>query len=217
MTPAQIIAEVRNLAQDTLVPYRYSDTELLGYVNQTLKRMASLRPDLFTYFGDLALTANTVVQNLPADAQRLIDIFWVKDANAMTEVEREVLERAYPTWVSDPSDVPLNFMRHPRTPTRFFVYPRPLANTVVVVEYAVAPATYALSDTIALSDSYYSVLVDGVMFLVSSVDDEHVNSNRAKLFLDSFLNSLATNTQARELVDNDSGAVRQMAQPRGKT
>jgi hypothetical protein len=108
-------------------------------------------------------------------------------------------------------------MRHPRTPTRFFVYPRPLANTVVVAEYAVAPATYAVSDTIALSDAYYSVLIDGVMFLVSSVDDEHVNSKRAELFLNSFLNSLATNTQARELVDNDSGAVRQMAQPRGKT
>jgi len=211
VTPATIIADVRNLAQDTLAPYRYSDTELLGYVNQTLKRMASLRPDLFTYFGDVSLTANTVVQDLPADAQRLVDIFWVKDANAVTEVEREVLERAYPLWVTDPADVPVNFMRHPRIPTRFFVYPRPLANTVVVAEYAQSPTTYNLNDTIDLADAYYSVVVDGVMFLVSSVDDEHVNSKRAELFMNSFLNSLATNTQAREMVDNDDGAVRQMA------
>lgn len=217
MTPATIIADVRNLAQDTLVPYRYSDTELLGYVNQTLKRIASLRPDLFTYFGDLTLTANTVMQELPADAQRLVDIFWVKDANAMTEVEREVLERAYPTWVSDPSDVPVNFMRHPRIPTRFFVYPRPLANTVVIAEYAKAPTTYALNDTISLSDAYYSVVVDGVMFLVSSVDDEHVNSKRAELFMNSFLNSLATNTQAREMVDKEDGLVRTPSRQRGQT
>lgn len=216
MTPATIIADVRNLAQDTLAPYRYSDVELLGYVNQTLKRMAALRPDLFTYFGDVSLTANTVVQDLPADAQRLVDIFWVKDANAVTEVEREVLERSYPLWVTDPADVPVNFMRHPRIPTRFFVYPRPLANTVVVAEYAQAPATYSLNETISLSDAYYSVVVDGVMFLVSSVDDEHVNSKRAELFMNSFLNSLATNTQAREMVDNEDGAVRQMARARSK-
>lgn len=217
MTPAEIIADVRNLAQDTLAPYRYSDTELLGYVNQTLKRIAALRPDLFTYFGDITLTANTVVQNLPADAQRLIDLFWVKDGNAITEVEREVLERSYPTWVTDPSDVPINFMRHPRTPTRFFVYPRPMSGTIVTAEYAVAPTTYALDDTISLSEAYYSVIVDGVMFLVSSVDDEHVNSKRAELFMNSFLNSLATNTQAREMVDNDNGAVRQMARSRTQT
>lgn len=216
MTPAGIIDDVRNLAQDTLAPYRYSDTELLGYVNQTLKRMAALRPDLFTYFGDVSLTANTVVQDLPTDAQRLIDLFWVKDGNAITEVEREVLERSYPTWVTDPSDVPINYMRHPRTPTRFFVYPRPLSGTVVVAEYAVAPATYTINDTIDLSEAYYSVIVDGVMFLVSSVDDEHVNSQRAKLFMDSFLSSLATNTQVRELVDNEDGLVRQGSRGRGR-
>lgn len=216
MTPATIIADVRNLAQDTLAPYRYSDAELLGYVNQTLKRMASLRPDLFTYFGEVALTANTVVQDLPTDAQRLVDLFWVKDGNAITEVEREVLERSYPLWVTDPSDVPINFMRHPRAPTRFFVYPRPLANTVVIAEYAVAPTTYALNDTISLSDAYYSVTVDGVMFLVSSVDDEHVNSGRAKLFMDSFLNSLATNTQTREMIDNDDATIRRVPQARGR-
>ena len=214
MTPASIIADVRNLAQDTLAPYRYSDAELIGYVNQTLTRMSTLRPDLFTYFGDVSLTADTVEQNLPADAQRLIDVFWVKDGNAINEVDREALERAYPTWVADASGTPVNYMRHPRISTRFFVYPKPLAGTVVVAEYAKAPDTYALNDTIDLSDAYYSAMVDGVMFLVSSVDDEHVNSKRAELFMNSFLNSLATNTQSRDLVDSDDGAVRRAAKPR---
>ena len=40
MTPAEVITEVRRLVQDQLVPYRYSDTVLLGYVNQSLQRLA---------------------------------------------------------------------------------------------------------------------------------------------------------------------------------
>jgi len=44
MTPNQIIAEVRNLIQDTRVTYRYSDAVLLGFVNQTIKRMVLASP-----------------------------------------------------------------------------------------------------------------------------------------------------------------------------
>jgi hypothetical protein len=40
VTPADIITEARVLVQDTRTPYRYSDTLMLGWVNQTLKRMA---------------------------------------------------------------------------------------------------------------------------------------------------------------------------------
>jgi hypothetical protein len=47
MTPQAVITEVRRLLLDETEPYRYSDTFLLGLVNQGLKRMAVLRPDLF--------------------------------------------------------------------------------------------------------------------------------------------------------------------------
>ena len=48
MTPSEVIQEVRRLSLDVRQPVRYSDAELLGYVNQTIKRIAVLRPDLFT-------------------------------------------------------------------------------------------------------------------------------------------------------------------------
>jgi hypothetical protein len=62
MTPQDVITEVRRLVQDEESPYRYSDTTLLGYVNQTLKRMAVLRPDLFSLITTIPTTPNTVVQ-----------------------------------------------------------------------------------------------------------------------------------------------------------
>jgi len=98
MTPAEVIAEVRNVVQDTRTPYRYSDTLLLGFLNTTLKRMAILRPDLFTVIGDIPVTANTVVQSCPAGAVRLVEIFQVKNGDVLTEVSREILDQTYPEW-----------------------------------------------------------------------------------------------------------------------
>jgi hypothetical protein len=208
MTPADIIAEARVLIQDSRTPYRYSDTVLLGFVNQTLRRMSILRPDLFMVIGDIPTTANTVIQSCPSDSLRLVEIFQIKNGDAVTEVNREVLDQMSPGWVNEAAGTPLNFMRHVRNPNKFFLYPRPTAGIVLVGEYAQVPPTYTLNQTIvALPDSYLPVAADGVVFLAESVDNEHVNSNRAKLFQDSFNQTLAAGLQTRTLTDTEEGGL----------
>lgn len=208
MTPADLIAECRRLLNDTMTPYRYSDTMLLGYVNQVLKRTSVLRPDLFGVMGDIAVTANSTIQSLPANAHRLIDIFQVKNGDAVTEVDRETMSRNHPSWMTDTASTPVNFMRHVRNPTKFFVYPRPTADVTLVGEYAATPDTYTLNQTItAPPPSFFGALVDGVMFLASSVDDEHVNSGRAKVFLDSFTQQLGVSLENRPLNDTKQGGL----------
>jgi len=208
VTPSEIIVECRRLLNDTVTPYRYSDTMLLGYVNQVLKRTAVLRPDLFGVLGDISVTANSAVQTLPAAAHRLIDIFQVKDGDAVTEVDRETMARNYPSWMSDAAGTPVNFMRHVRNPTKFFLYPKPITGTVLVAEYAVSPSDYTIDQTITSPPaSFFGALVDGVLFLASSVDDEHVNSGRAKLFLDSFTQQLGVSLQNRALNDTKQAGL----------
>lgn len=208
MTPAEVITEVRRLVQDQKVPYRYSDAVLLGYVNQTLKRMAILRPDLFTIIGDIPTVAGTVVQSLPADAVRLIDIFSVSGGGAVMEVSREDMSRSFPGWVDAPEGVPVNYMRHVKNPERFFLYPRPVAGTVLLGEYAYTPKDYALGETIeTVSDVYFPALVDGTVFLAESIDDEHVASGRAKLFYDSFTQQLGAGLQSRKLTDTKNAGM----------
>jgi hypothetical protein len=176
---------------------------LLGYVNQTLKRTAVLRPDLFGETGDITVVANNALQSLPADAHRLIDIFQVKNGDTVTEVDRETMSRNHPSWMSDAAGTPVNFMRHVRNPTKFFLYPRPSANVTLVGEYAKTPIDYTINQTIDQPPtSFFGALVDGVLFLASSVDDEHVNSGRAKLFLDSFTQQLGVSLQNRALNDS---------------
>lgn len=208
MTPSEVITQVRLLIQDTKTPYRYTDAVLLGFVNQTLKRMVMLRPDLFAVIADFTTTVNTVLQSCPADSNRLIEIFQVKNGNAITEVNRETLDRTVPGWVNETAGQPVNFMRHVRNPNRFFVYPRPSAGVVLVGEYAQTPPNYALNDTITYpTDAYFTAVVDGTVYLAESIDNEHVNSGRAKLFLDSFVQTLGVDLNARSLTDTESGGM----------
>jgi hypothetical protein len=208
MTPAEVITEVRRLVQDQLVPYRYSDAVLLGYVNQSLQRMAILRPDLFTDIVDIATTAGAAVQSLPAEAIRLVDIFQVKNGNAITEVDRETMNRNYPGWMNEASGTPVNFMRHVKNPDRYFLYPRPAAGVVLVGEYAKSPIDYTLDASIdVISDTYFPVLVDGVVYLAESIDDEHVQSGRAKLFYDSFVGQLGAGLQSRKITDTKQAGM----------
>lgn len=206
MTPNEIITEARRLIQDTKTPYRYSDTVMLGFVNQTLKRMVTIRPDLFAVIGDFPTAANTVLQSCPADSTRLIEIFQVKNGNAITEVNRATLDRTVPNWQNEDAGQPVNFMRHVRNPNRFFVYPRPEAGVVLVGEYAQTPPDYTLDQEIAYpTDAYFPVAVDGVVFLAESIDNEHVNSGRAKLFQDAFVQGLGVSLQSRTITDTEAG------------
>lgn len=209
MTPSDVIVECRRLLNDTVTPYRYTDTVMLGYVNQVVKRTAVLRPDLFGVIGEITVTANTSIQSLPTGAHRLIDIYQVKDGNAVTEADRETMARISPSWMTDTAAAPVNFMRHVRNPTKFFLYPRPTTGTVLIGEYAVTPDDYAVDDEITvLPPSYIGALVDGVVFLASSIDDEHVNSGRAKVFLDSFTQQLGVSLQNRSITDSKIGGLK---------
>jgi len=177
-------------------------------VNQTLKRMSVLRPDLFSFIGDIPTVANTVLQSCPSDSLRLIEIFQIKNGDAVTEVNRDVLDQMYPNWVNEAAGTPVNFMRHVRNPNKFFLYPRPSTGVVLVGEYAQVPPAYTIAQAIALvPDAYLPIAVDGVVFLAESVDNEHVNSGRAKLFQDSFAQTLATGLQVRSITDTEEGGM----------
>jgi hypothetical protein len=208
MTPAQVITEVRRLIQDEYATYRYSDAVLLGYVNQTLKRMAILRPDLFSSVSDVETTQDSALQTLPDDAIRLLDIFQISGSTTITEVDRETMSRMHSGWMSEASGQPVNYMRHVKNSIQFFLYPRPAAGVVIVAEYASSPEDYALTDEIVQPPAaYFPAIIDGVMFLAQSIDDEHVASGRAKLFYDSMISQLDLSLKVRVVTDTKAAGL----------
>lgn len=208
MKLTNVVTEVRRMLQDINTPYRYSDTTLLGFANSALKRIAVLRPDLFAYIGEIPTTAGSVVQSSPADSIRLMEIFQVKDGAGVTEANREALDQTYPTWMNDAAAPTINWMRHVRNSNKFFIYPKAPAGQILIGEYAQTPKDYTADEDVALlSDAYFPVVVDATIFLAESVDNEHVNSNRAQLFQQSFTQALGISAQSRVITDTEEAGL----------
>lgn len=209
MILGDVVTEARTLLQDTNAALlRFSDADLLGFANQTLKRIAVLRPDLFAYVGEIPCTAGETLQSMPADSLRLMEIFRVDGGSAVREVNRQVLDETYPAWVSDAAGACVSWMRHPRNNNKFFIYPKAPANQVLIGEYTQFPPTYNNATEVALlPDAFYPTVLDGVVFLAESVDNEHVNSGRAALFQKAFSDALAVNLQARPTSDLEGSGM----------
>lgn len=217
MTPSTVIDNVRRVLQDSAflrTPDTYSAATLLVFVNNTIKRMVMLRPDLFTIVANISTTPNVVIQTMPSDSFRLVEIFQVVGANTLEEVDRDQFDRTDINWATEPAGTPVKYMRHTRSPNKFFVYPRPASGVQLVAEYVKIQPTYGLNDPIVgLPDDYLPVVVDGTVYNVLSVENAENASQaglaRAKLFQDSFVQSLGVSLQSRLLTDAEDGSVRQ--------
>jgi len=53
-------------------------------------------------------------------------------------------------------------------------------------------------------DAYMPTLINGIVYLTQSIDDEHVNSGRAKLFNDAFVQDLIADMKTQQLTDTDA-------------
>ena len=215
MTPSEVITSVRRVIQDGQLlrtTNEYIDATLLIFVNNTVKRMVMLRPDLFTVVTNISTTPNTVLQTMPSDSFRLVDLFQIVNSNTLEEVDRDQFDRTNIDWATEAAGTPVKFMRHPRSPNKYFLYPRPTSGIQIVAEYVKIQPTYALNDTITgLPDDYLPAVVDGTVYNVLSVENadnaSQVGMARAKMFLDSFTQALGVSLQARVLTDVENGGV----------
>lgn len=209
MTPQEVIDQARVLINDdnALMPERFSDTDLLGFVNQAVKRSCMVRPDLFVANDTITPTPDQVEQEMSGTVTRIMEIHRVTGGAAIGEVDKETMDRGYPNWTVADSDTPVNWMRHPRNPGRYFLYPPPITGTELEAEFVQVPDDYLIADTIDMPDSYKSALIDCVVYLAEVTDNEHVETQRAKDFYQSFLQSLGADMAQRAVVDSESGQV----------
>jgi hypothetical protein len=205
-TVADIVLEARELLLDETAPYRYSDDFIVRKTNQVLRRMVIVRPDLFSAIAPITCVAGTL-QSCPADSVRLMDVTLNSANRVPKEINQEVLDLMFPAWGAESAEPTSNWMRYPRDPNRFYVYPPATAGEVITIVYAKSTPAYTLGDTVALQDAYFPVLLDGVCWLMESIDAEHVESSRAKMFKDAYEGALGAGLAARKITDTDEAGM----------
>ena len=77
-------------------------------------------------------------------------------------------------------------------------------------EYAQTPPDYdGVTPVALLPDAYEPVVIDATVFIAESVDNEHVNSQRAQLFQASFTQALGVAAQSRAITDPERGGLQE--------
>jgi hypothetical protein len=204
-TVAEVLQDARELVQDTSPPYRYDDAFMVRKFNQVIRKAVVLRPDLFTQITTIACTAGAM-QSCPADSVRIMDVLTSSTGEAVKEVNQDVLDMMAPGWELTGQGPTKNWMRYPRDPNRFYVYPAATAAVALEILYSKCPAMLTTTDIVPIQDAYYPFMVDGLCAILESIDAEHVESGRSKMFQDSFMSGLTGGLQARRIADTDTAA-----------
>jgi len=207
-----IIDRVRDTIQDEdSTAYRIGDTKMLRHLNDGLKEMCLLRPDLFPTIGDITCTNGAVLHTAPAGAIILVDIFRVKNGRVVREAKREDLDAFNPDWPNDDADAAQHWMRNDKDPIQFFTYPKAPTGQVLLGQWA-APAADLTALTGSLptrvSPAYDTALHHYVVFRCEAKDDEHVLSGRAKLYYDAFVALMGAGAATKRDAETPEGGRR---------
>ena len=183
--------------------YRYSDSDLVSYANFALAEMAEIRPDLFSVIGDIPCTDSTVIQSAPATSLRLMEIFQVKAGRVVKETTREEMDRFNINWFNDVAAPAKNWMRHPRDPNKFFIYPQSPLSQVLVGQYAKSPSPVLSTDVIPVADAYLPAVANYIVARAEARNDESIGNGRSIAFLNAFRAIMGVSVQAKVVADEE--------------
>lgn len=180
-TAASIISKARITLQD-LAAVRWTDAELLGYLNDGQREICMLRPDACAVVASMPLVAGTR-QQIPDAGTAILKVVRNMGSNGTTpgrairHVLMDTLDSNIPNWhtVSPAAEI-LHAMTDARMPQFFYVYPPAATGTQVEVVYAAPPGDVAaLGDTINVDDVFSTPLLDYVLFRAYTKDQDIPN------------------------------------------
>lgn len=212
MTTAQtIIDTVRLEALNDSAKDRFSDSRLLGYLNEALQEIAARRPDLFSTQGVVATVAG-IYQTAPTDSLRLMDVLQVQNGRSIRETDQELLDTLNPNWRIAAGASTKNWMRYRKDPNRFMISPpAPAISLNLVVLYGKVPTVLALGDTFQLVDTYVPAAKHFMVFKTEMPADESILNGRASLMFNAFEKSLAASVASKSMVDDENNRRDQRA------
>lgn len=155
--------------------------ELVQYENDGLVKIAEARPDAVTTTAAAhALTAG-VRQGLPTGGFKLFEVLGNKTGNAVTLVDRRMLDASTPGWriATGVQDI-LHCIFDPREPASWESYPPAASGATATVRYAAYPTAVtlpaasalpsAVSGNVPLPDLFVNALREYCLYRAKSKD-----------------------------------------------
>jgi len=194
--------------------YRWSDTEMLRYINAAQRAIVFILPEANVVEESFTCVVGSR-QVLPSGGMKFLKVWNETDARrgkAITQVEEDALNTAFPYWPTigvDPDDqqgtwFARHFTHDPSDPTVFGLYPPAITGTETVrLKYAKVPTALAnLAATFGLRDEFINAAVEYVKFRMLTKDGRYGTEPVARQQLwNNFLQALGIKVSADRRVD----------------
>lgn len=206
-TPQNVIDKAELILQDTGNARWSASTDLLPWAVDAEREIISRKPDAYVLTSSVVLVAGAV--QAPSGAVVIFDVTrnmgtnGTTPGNAITKVEREALDKAYPGWPTETAaSTVLHWMPFPDDTKRFWVYPPQPAASQGYVEIirSALPTAPAIDGNYSIGDEYQPIIVDYILFRAFAYDAAiHPNArDRAIAHGQAFLDGLGSRESAEE-------------------
>lgn len=186
---------------------RWSEAELLGWINSGQREIAIAKPTALTSTTVMSLATGTTKQAIPATGTQLLDVIRNMGTSgsvpgkAINSIDRSMLDTTIPTWHSDSNTAGIitHYVFDRRNPKSFYVYPKAPATALYIeILMAVTPTSLAsLANAIAYDDLYETVLIDYVLYRAYGKDGKNsANMQRSAAHYQAFVNAIGLKDKA---------------------
>jgi hypothetical protein len=199
---AKTAQQVVDMAKVTLLEsgtgIRWTETELLGYLNDGQREIVKLKPDANAVHAAVQMVAGTK-QSLPSAAISLIELArnlgtdGTTPGAAIRPISRQTLDMVLPNWHAAAVNTKVEYYCFDeRDPKVFWVFPPQPASGQGYVEQVRAdnPADCVLADPLALGDEYANDLYHFILHRAFAKETEEGSPARAAGYLQAFMQGL---------------------------
>jgi hypothetical protein len=217
-TVQNVIDQVRYTIHDeTPATYRWTDAELIAYVNAASRQIVSIVPEANLTTSIITITNTIAKQALPTGGIKFVKVLNnVSPADGTTiegavrQVEKDALDSYDPDWeydttiktVAAATDFFDHYCHDPRDKKAFYVYPPGSTTVYANVQYSAVPTFLTVvGDTIPLTDEYLEAYYAYVTYrsLTKESRDTLPAAYRQELW-NNFLSALGQKLQADQRV-----------------
>ena len=170
MKASAVIAKARQQLNDETETYRWSDPELIGWLDQGQKEVVRLEPTANPVNATISLAEGNL-QSIPSDGYGFIKTNANMGSDGQTPgkivnmIDRNRIDILMPDWTTARASSVIHLACRHENPRKFEVYPKPQTPRHLSITYGQIPATVTqLTDDLTLNDTYESVLLDYILY-----------------------------------------------------
>lgn len=184
------IALARGILNDPSA-VRYSAADLLVYANDSLDQLAALAPQLFYVDAVHICATGKAEQELTFNtALAMVNVNRITSGKVVRQMDIATLDAYDPDWRSATAAAAVHWAPYNGHPLKFLVYPKAPAAQSLDITYVAVPGEYTDTADTGLPTALSDAVADYVVARAESRNDESVLTERAQMFMQSFVNKV---------------------------